>query len=64
MPVRAGLCEVPSVNSRVFCSDLYAARIGALFCPEIRAFTGISSTASKVRSDRRLLLKHKNGPVN
>ena len=43
----------------------YAAPIGALFCPEIRAFTGfcggISSTVSKVRSDRKVLFKHKNG---
>ena len=43
----------------------YAAPIGAFFCPEIRAFTGfwdeISSTASKVLSDRKVLFKHKNG---
>ena len=43
----------------------YAAPIGAFFCPEIRAFTGfwgeISSTASKALSDRKVLLKHKNG---
>ena len=35
------------------------------FCPEIRAFTGswgeISSTVSKVLSDRKVLFKHKNG---
>ena len=35
------------------------------FCPEIRAFTGfwgeISSTASKVLSDRKALFKHSNG---
>ena len=41
----------------------YAAPIGAFFCPEIRAFTGfwgeISSTASKVLSDRKVLFKHK-----
>ena len=41
----------------------YAAPIGAFFCPEIRAFTGfwgeISSTASRVLSDRKVLLKHK-----
>ena len=43
----------------------YAAPIGAFFCPEIRAFTGfggeISSTVSKVLSDRKVLFKHKNG---
>ena len=42
----------------------YAAPIGAFFCPEIRAFTGfrgeISSTGSKVLSDRKVLFKHKN----
>ena len=42
-----------------------AALIGAFFCPEIRAFTGfggeISSTASNVLSDRKVLLKRKNG---
>ena len=42
---------------------LYAAPIGAFFCPQIRAFTGfggeISSTVSKVLSDRKLLLKQK-----
>ena len=42
----------------------YAAPIGAFFCPEIRAFTGlrneISSTVSKVFSDRKVLFKHKN----
>ena len=41
----------------------YAAPIGAFFCPEIRAFTGfggkISSTGSKVVSDRKVLFKHK-----
>ena len=40
-----------------------AAPIGAFFCPEIRAFTGfwgeISSIASKVLSDRKVLFKHK-----
>ena len=41
----------------------YAASIGALFFPELRAFTGISSTISKVRSDRKVLFKHKNGPL-
>ena len=39
--------------------------IGAFFCPEIRAFMGfwgeISSTVSKVLSDREVLFKHKNG---
>ena len=43
----------------------YAAPIGASFCPKIRASTGfwgeISSTASKVLSDRKVLFKHKNG---
>ena len=43
----------------------YAAPIGALRCPEICAFTGfareISSPISKVFSDRKVLLKHKNG---
>ena len=43
----------------------YTAPIGAFFCPEIRAFTGfwgeISSTISKVLSDRKVLFKHKNG---
>ena len=43
----------------------YAAPIGAFFCPEIRAFTGfwgeISSTASKVLSDRKVLFIHRNG---
>ena len=51
--------------SRVACSVLYAAPIAAFFCPEIRAFTGlrgeISSTVSKVMSDRKVLFKHKNG---
>ena len=45
----------------------YAAPIGAFFCPEICAFTGfwgeISSTASKVLSDRKVLFKHKNWPL-
>ena len=43
----------------------YAAPIRAFFCPEIRAFTGlrgeISSTVSKVLSDRKVLFKQKNG---
>ena len=43
----------------------YAAPIGAFFCPEIRAFTDfggeISSTVSKVLSDRKVQFKHKNG---
>ena len=39
----------------------YAAPIGAFFCPEIRASTGHSSTVSRVRSDRKVLFKHKNG---
>ena len=38
-----------------------AALIGAFFCPEIRAFTGfwgeISSTLSKVLSDRKVQFK-------
>ena len=40
-------------------------QLGPFFCPEIRAFTGfwgeISSTVSKVLSDSKVLLKHKNG---
>ena len=44
---------------------VYAAPIGAFFCPEIRALTGFwgefSSTVSKVLSDRKVLFKHKNG---
>ena len=53
-----------------FCGEAYiyiyiAAPIGAFFCPEIRAFTGfwgeISSTASKVLSDLKVLFKHENG---
>ena len=43
----------------------YAVPIGAFFCPKIRAFTGfggeISSTVSKVLSDRKVLFTHKNG---
>ena len=45
----------------------YAAPIGAFFCPETRAFTGFrgesSSTASKVLSDRKVLLKHTKWPL-
>ena len=44
---------------------LYAAPIGAFFCPEIRAFTEfwgeISSTVSKALSDREVRFKHENG---
>ena len=42
---------------------LFSAPIGAFSCPEIRAFMGfggeISSTVSKVLSDRKGLFKHK-----
>ena len=41
----------------------YAAPIGALFVLKFVRSRGISSTASKVRSDRRLLFKHKMGPL-
>ena len=57
----AGLLDKELLSS----GKVYAAPIGAFFCPEIRAFTGscgeISSTASKVLSDRKVLFKHKNG---
>ena len=45
--------------------DLARPQLGPFFCPEIRAFTGfwgeISSTVSKVLSDRKVRLKRKNG---
>ena len=58
--------EVFYLQLELFCLQLsYAAPIGAFFCPEIRAFTGfwgeISSTVSKVLSDRKVLFKHENG---
>ena len=44
---------------------LYAARIGAFLCPEIRAFSGsggeIPSIVPKAPSDRKVLFKHKTG---
>ena len=56
---------LPPPNTEVSPHRPYAAPIGAFFCPEIRAFTGfwgeISSTASKVLVDRKVLFKHKNG---
>ena len=55
-------CWIFSIEKR---TKNYAAPIGAFFCPEIRAFTGfwgeISSTASKVLSDRKVPFKHENG---
>ena len=43
----------------------YAAPIGAFFCPEILALTGALnySAVSKVRSDRKVLVEQKNGPL-
>ena len=58
VPLAAEILAIPGL---LFC----AAPIGAFFCPEIRAFTGfggeISSTVSKVLSDRKALFKHKIG---
>ena len=48
---------------RVKTGRTYAAPIGAFFCAEIRAFTGLGalyySTVSTVLSDRKVLVKHK-----
>ena len=48
-----------------FSTNLMRPQLGPFFCPEIRAFTGfggeISSTVSKVLSDRKGLFKHKTG---
>ena len=55
-------CDLGALNLH---GVYYAAPIGTFFCPEIRAFREfrgeISSTVSKVLSDRKVIFKHKNG---
>ena len=56
--------RVPLRKLEPWMAQLYAAPIGAFFCPEIRALTGFGarffSTVSKVLGDRKVLFKHKN----